>query len=121
MTDNLSTADVLDRAADLIEPEGAWTKGGYARGASGTFVICSENATCFCALGAISVASNRWGYTDEPDARAVRVLEGLVEGPLSGWNDAPERTQAEVVAKLREAARIARGESRESVSLGGDR
>jgi hypothetical protein len=32
----------------------------------------------------------------------------LTNGLITDWNDAPERTQAEVVAKLREAAERAR-------------
>lgn len=95
----LTVAEVLERAADLIEPEGRWRqKNGGVRGA------------CWCASTAID-AAHPDGFA--PDAQ--RFLANLVS-PGAGlaivrvwyWNDAPERTQAEVVAKLREAAALAR-------------
>ena len=36
-----------------------------------------------------------------------RSVEAVVRDDVPEWNDAPERTQAEVVAKLREAAKLA--------------
>jgi hypothetical protein len=109
-------AGILDRAADLIEPEGMWTRQSYARDAKGREISPeSPEATCFCMMGAISrVASN---HADLHAALAL-VGEGLPPSPkynahiggadyvaaIARFNDAPERTQAEVVAKLREAA-----------------
>lgn len=101
-------ADVLRAAADLIEPEGAWTQGHYW--ASPTLDSSDmeepskvpDDAFCFCALGAIARAAD-----EEPDHAcghpAAEALKREV-GPVHIWNDAPERTQAEVVAKLREVA-----------------
>ncbi|UIJ43764.1 hypothetical protein LZK98_11745 [Sphingomonas cannabina] len=95
----LSVADVLERAADLIEPEGKWTqKNGGVRG------------VCWCASTAIGAA-----HPDGIALDAQRFFANLIS-PGGGlaivriwcWNDAPERTQAEVVAKLREAAALAR-------------
>jgi hypothetical protein len=42
----------------------------------------------------------------------MNAFEITVGTAASDWNDVPERTQAEVVAKLREAAAIARTEAR---------
>lgn len=106
----LSVADVLERAAELIEPEGAWTQGWSARTADG--VVCyslASQAARWCIGGAIVKAN---GADDELAIRAFTVLDGVIVGEVSRWNDAPERTQAEAVAKLREAAALAREQSR---------
>jgi hypothetical protein len=92
MTEKMDIADALERAADLIEPEGAWGQGFYRR-----------RDGRLCAADAIwLIEGRRW---DD----AFRFFTEFV-GPVGTWNDAPERTQAEVVAKLREAAVKARGE-----------
>jgi len=103
-------ADILDKAAEIIEPEGAWTQHYYARGKSGNRVSSRRAARCFCALGAINFAA---GHNPDVDyIPAIHALEPFVKGEdafdVPDWNDAPERTQAEVVAKLREAAAKAR-------------
>lgn len=102
----MNVADILDKAADLIEPEGAWTQGAFARTADGE--SCSSGssdprAVCWCVGGAINRASGQERPTD-----AHNVFQRLIPCGEFEWNDAPERTQAEVVAKLREAARLAR-------------
>lgn len=119
----LKPSDVLAKAADLIEPEGAWTQfvgawiepirrpedmplteeGDPSEGLS----YRSPDARCFCLDGAIwRVASG-----ESPVARAAyeRVRKLVDEEPFE-WNDRPERTQAEVVKALRDAADLARAE-----------
>jgi hypothetical protein len=111
MSDALSVADVLERAADLIEPEGAWTQGVYARDAEGHILGAgtAPEAVCFCALGAIE----HIGGHGAP-AKAFLARHIMPEGyrstthTVGSFNDDPRRTQAEVVAKLREAATLAR-------------
>jgi|SRR6476661_4492252 len=101
-------ADVLERAAKLIEPEGAWIKGWFAKDDRGRDLEPGDpHAVCWCARGAILQA--------EPQAEQLGVYEPLctVLGVIDlyrieEWNDVPGRTQAEVVAKLREAAKLAR-------------
>lgn len=112
MSAPLSVADVLERAADLIEPEGAWTQHHYARNEYGTpFIHCSRYpegvATCFCANGAINVAAGNKPTEDYTPATNF-FADMFADGDSGDWNDAPARTQAEVVAKLREAAALAR-------------
>jgi hypothetical protein len=100
----MNVADILEKAADLIEPEGAWTQGAYSSD--------DLDCTCRCLVGAIASALD----TDEFGAEkwivrnriATRFFGREREGWLISWNDSPERTQAEVVAKLREAAAEAR-------------
>lgn len=105
----LTLADVLNRAADLIEPEGAWIKRVDARIGQGKKEVSpsSDLATCFCAVGAIWRATGQESYTHVA-SRAVRAVEkslGLCgKSDLARWNDRRNRTQSEVVAALRQAA-----------------
>jgi hypothetical protein len=102
----LTVADVLDRAADLIEPEGAHLKYDLARDANGRSVDPdSPDAVSWCAAGAIYAAGGI--PTDARDA-ADDLIPG---GNLVEFNN--DHTQAEVVAALRQAAqahRTTRGE-----------
>jgi len=102
-----SNADILEEAARLIEPQGAWVKGYYALNSRGIEADTAEEAVCYCALGAISVAAGG-NPPDEMGSRAQELLHTVISGPIDKWNDAPERTQEEVVAKLHEAAAKAR-------------
>ena len=107
-----AVADVLERAADLVEPEGAWTQEAYARTASRTPLGwgAHPSAVCWCALGAIDAqqAGPIWARAAYMLADAVGAKRTRFNSEIGAWNDAPHRTQAEVVAKLREAAALAR-------------
>lgn len=103
----LTTSQILSQAADLIEPEGAWTQGAFARTEKGHVIGSLEQpATCFCAVGAIyRVAQAQSRSVQE---RAVDLMSETVgKWHIGEWNDAPYRTQAEVVAALRKAALLA--------------
>jgi hypothetical protein len=113
---NATVPEILRAAADLIEPEGAWTQGAFSRNADGTTDIdeaVASNPVCWCALGALAKASGvdpldpRAFVLPAPQIAAYPILRRLVGGDFVFWNDAPKRTQAEVVAKLREAADLA--------------
>lgn len=96
-------AETIDRAAGLLEAKG-WTQGAFARDRDGRPVSTgAENAACFCAAGAIIRASTSI-------SQEIRAIEEVFKPcrRLTVWNDAPGRTQAEVVDKLREAASKAR-------------
>lgn len=106
-----TVADILTAAADLIEPEGAWTQGAFARTAKGHVIGSGEDpAVCFCGAGAVY----RMGGPRAVTERALNVLDSWARQRRKGFrifaqfNDAPERTQAEVVAALRAAADKAR-------------
>lgn len=111
-----SIADVLDAAADLIEPAGRWTQGAYARNIHGDDIVDDDDgslvpreAVCFCVYGAVAFVE------DQPIAEsAAGAFLEMLGVQAVGWNDAPERTQAEVVAKLREAATLARTKEAEA-------
>lgn len=99
-TPHQTPADVLNAAADLLEKPGAWTQGAWKRGKSGREVrIYSPFAVSFSVLGAIDHVGG--GFNS-----AIHALKHLIgwDIHLQDWNDQSERTQAEVVAKLREAA-----------------
>jgi hypothetical protein len=51
------------------------------------------------------------GADDEQASAACGLARQVVGGTISSFNDAPERTQAEVVAKLRAAAALAKAVS----------
>ncbi len=103
MTD---VADILNAAADLLEPEGAWTKNANARNAGGGLVSTRSPEACsWCVLGALdAVTADVPGWRSAP---AWRRLERHLEiGNLSAWNDSQPNSKP-VVAALRAAAEAA--------------
>jgi len=103
MTTATKASEVLAAAANLIEPPGAWTWCTFARDAHREPVAPSDQqATCWCAVGAIRRIVPKKGAW----LQAVNYLDKVV-GTIVKFNDAPDRTQAEVVAALREASNIA--------------
>jgi len=101
-----TVADVLDAAADLVAKLKGWTQGAYARDADGRDVNpyekwrASPQAVCFCLYGALAQVASQAGMEKIPS-----LTDPL---PSTEWNDAPGRTQSEVVAALRAAATSAR-------------
>lgn len=106
-------ADILKKAADLLEKPGAWTQGDYARDDFGLGLGDYDeheledgrfSPVCFCTIGAINhvrgadLGSSVWGVTRRP------LWDVIGERNIADWNDEPGRTQAEVVAALRDAA-----------------
>jgi hypothetical protein len=94
-----TTADVLDDAADLLERQG-WCQ-----------VYMEDSDGRHCVVGALSaaaaVAHSRVAHAGAENAIWARV------GMPTAWNDAPERTEQEVLDLLRSVAkdqrRIAEG------------
>ena len=90
----LTFEEICTRAADAIERYG-WTQFGDG-----------DTTRGFCAGGAIYHAT---GNNLPRSLDACVVLKGRLEGDwrtLAGWNDRPERTQAEVVGFLRAQAGV---------------
>jgi len=115
----LLPSEVLAKAADLIEPEGRWIQGAYAKDAVGEEVYPpSGDAVCFCTYGALYMASGRpREMRDAEHGPAAYYLRRAIGRELQRygrrldkWNDRRDRTQAEVVAALRKAADLARSE-----------
>lgn len=96
-------ADILRQAADLIEPKGRWGRVYYARTKDGIPTgPRGPNAACWCAWGALRCVGRHDG--DEAIGCAITFVQLALDDDLARWNDAPGRTQAEVVAALRAAA-----------------
>lgn len=116
MSEATKPSEVLSAAADLIEPEGAWTQGEFGRRADGSYTMLPSlrEAVCFCAEGAIGRAAGIRDIAELGASEALIFMERFVSPgtpwAVSGWNDAPDRTQAEVVAALRAAAELAKAE-----------
>jgi hypothetical protein len=103
-------SQVLDKAADLITPDGAWTQGHGAHKADGNITGArSPDATCWCLHGAVLAASGQ-PFADRAEAFVERALGMEHITDAYDWNDDPARTQPEVVAALRKAADLARSE-----------
>lgn len=84
----LADLDALDA---LFSDESKWTKGWFARDADGNYVEASGvRAVCWCIYGGFIRVGNENGLSD-----AVRASRGTGD-ELSDWNDAPERTFADV-------------------------
>lgn len=108
--------DVAKRAAELIRERG-WTQGAYTEGAEPCTIIGDEGDVQWrirdcggplCLVGAVALAEGRPidFYDHAPEADGCSVLDRLNFGAVE-WNDAPERTAAEVIAVLE---RVAAGE-----------
>lgn len=99
-------SDIMEKAAEIVSR--GWTQR----------IFTNSARSCFCVRGALSVAAGAQMLTEghKPSERLLaKVISGVsprsdvaAENSLVAWNDAPGRTQAEVVAKLREAAALAR-------------
>lgn len=106
----MSTGDVFEAAADLIEPEGAWTQGRYAATANGNGApYDSSIAICWCAEGAILRVARASHHTPVSSLYDF-VRRATGQDSLARWNDDPNRQQSEVVSALRKAAALARTE-----------
>lgn len=105
----LTVSQVLDRAADLIEPEGAWTQGTLFRKANGKEArVSDKDKVCFCAAGALVETGGPWSAAWSFLEDTLPPTRNRALNPVAVFNDAPKRTQPEVVAALRKAAALAR-------------
>ena len=66
-----------------------------------------SDCVCFCAIGAIHAETKNRG--ELLYCKAVDMLEKAIAGEreIGEWNDAPDRTQAEVVAAFNRAIELA--------------
>lgn len=103
----MTAPEVLEAAADLLERPGAWTQGAFARDRKGWPQVSHDcRAICFCAVGAIYRVS---GYGPATSEAFSHLSSQVRRNNIGEWNDKPNRTQSEVVAALRQAARQSRG------------
>lgn len=108
----MSVADILERAADRLSKPGAWTQDELARDAEGKAVgPLDPAAVCWCMSGAI-IAECPDAFAEWQALGTVSSVLPKVSEPILTYNDQKRRTQAEVVAKLCEAAAKAREQGR---------
>jgi hypothetical protein len=102
-------ADKLREARALIER--GWTQGEYARRKDGAPAsILSRELFCYCAAGAVAAgAGYKYPSSIVPGMRELSLAVGGDgdESDILNWNDAPERTQAEVLAAFDKAIELA--------------
>lgn len=98
-----TTADVLRRARALIDTPEKWCKGALVRDGA------------FCVRGALktAISGSIWAAFDPLLTRAEQALgfpgfDGVHSEPrLPSWNNAPERTHADVMAAFDKAIALA--------------
>jgi hypothetical protein len=107
-----TVVEVLIAARELISVPERWTKSAYARSADGRPIgpcgVASQDAVCWCPVGAVDRL-----VEDGTDlaAYALDYLQMVVGGGrVANWNDAQERTHAEVLAAFDKAIELARAE-----------
>jgi hypothetical protein len=94
-------AAILEDAADLLERNG-WTQ----------HTLYDRTTNTYCTMGAIYQVSvdNAFGTGDRrsPTQDALNVMRKVLKGRwIPEWNDRSNRTQQEVIDKIREAAKVA--------------
>lgn len=87
----MKPSDIAEAAADRVER--GWCQGDYE----------DSDGNC-CVVGAVLLCSGEGGDFRAPDV-ILPSLRQVIGGTEISWNDAPGRTQSEVSAALREAAR----------------
>lgn len=111
MNVDLKPSEVLAKAADLIEPEGAWTQSVRARDTAGRWVDALElGAVCWCLVGAVQRVTGRAGSEAYAAPELNWVASVVRRRDPASWNDAQSRRQATVVSALRAASELAKAE-----------
>lgn len=100
---------ILEEARERIEK--GWTQGAFARNSVGDAVNeDSEQACAWCVTGAL-MAAPRIAVDDAARFylhKAIASIDDASQHSLASWNDAPDRTQEEVLAAFDAAIKIAR-------------
>jgi hypothetical protein len=100
----MKTVEVLMRARKLIEIGHAKGYAALDRDGNSLGEWSSPDACAWCIVGALNVAAET-ADDETPEGAALRsaafdALAPFVGTDFIGWNDAPERTQADVLAAL---------------------
>lgn len=97
-----TAVDVLRDARALVAK--GWTRKAIARTETGEEAAsCGDiNAVCWCIFGALYAQPS-----GVPRQKASRIIDDVCGGEMVSWNDAPGRTQAEVLAAFDRAIELA--------------
>jgi len=99
---NQQIADILDRAAELIETKG-WTQNAFARACGHPVNFYDRAAECFCVTGAIGAVSMSEPCLVEYQSRMLLARSIGINSSLDiiAWNDNQSRTKDDVIAALK--------------------
>jgi hypothetical protein len=100
----MTPVEVLRAARAKIEQ--GWTQHAFARNGIEPVPSRSVTATCWCAIGAITAANGSSSSSSE-----VFLERAVGTDDVPAWNDAPGRTQAEVLAAFDRAIALAEAQS----------
>ena len=102
----MSVVEILEEAKALIDTPEKWTKGEWTR-------PISDEEYCHCAEGAINECLNI-DFSNLADVRNAHYFFTKAIGTqlIPEWNDAPERTYAEVMEAFDKAIELAKAEER---------
>lgn len=102
----MTPKEVLIAARALISDPGKWTRGDYAIDKDGkTVSVLSQDATCWCALGAIRKAGHYYCDRNEPALFLERAIFGEKIDFIDVFNDS--HTHEEVIAAFDRAIELA--------------
>jgi hypothetical protein len=105
----MTPVDVLKAARAKIEQ--GWTQGAFALDRErGVVPVNSPAAVCWCSLGAIKFADHDL-YSDSYFAAEKILGRASGNANIIPWNDAPGRTQAEVLEVFDHAIALAESEA----------
>lgn len=107
----MKPSEALRKARQLITPEGAWIKGKWAEDENHIDHLQGKDpgAICFCASGAVQKIKNVSFAEVKEEEEFFRRVTG--EG-FENYNDAFDRTHAEVLDAFDRAADLAEAEGR---------
>ena len=110
----MTTLELLRGARNLLRAKKRWAQHYYAFDAQHKQVDCaSPDAVCFCAFGAL-LRVGKWG--DAYVALGVLGEANNISNTIV-YNDAPERTHAEILAAFNKAIKFALAEEKENARL----
>ena len=99
-----TVAEILNRAADRLSREGAWTQNAMAKDADGTQVPPRYATACqWCSKGAIR-AETKYFYDVYVAEQALASAIG--NAAIAAWNDDPARTQSDIVEAFRKEEKL---------------
>jgi hypothetical protein len=118
----VTLSEIYLKAAEVIRTNGHYKGAFFTRSETGVGIELAAAECPVCVAGAVSMAVFGWpvpsGYEADERAQfdaAARQLADLIGvagdpmlepvGRLAGWNDLPERTPADVIAALEQAAK----------------
>lgn len=109
----MKESERLIAAKALIDSPEKWAQGSSAKDAQGFIVaLHSPDAVSFCSLGAVGKLCSGSGYLDDETYEASRkyLRDACGTRLVTSYNDAPNRTHAEVMQMFDKAIQLAQSE-----------